>query len=93
MLEEIDGLRVIDNIKELNKDEYAVAFRFTSDWLQEDFHFIKRARNGQWYEKMGSSSYINRVPTKKVFAPEWTYSNAISEIVYDSPLVLFAKKF
>ena len=86
MLEDFSDLRVIKSIKELQKDEYALAFRISTQI--DDFHYIKRARNGKWYSKYGAS-FIARIPKAKIFD---TWCNPIGDI-YDGEIVLFAKKF
>lgn len=89
MLKEFRGsLRVIHSLEELKKDEYAVAFRFTSSWATPDFHFIRRHKNGQWFEKQGCTIGLYRVSKDEVFSGCWKRDF----LVYDSPLVLFAKK-
>ena len=81
MLEDFkDELRLINSVKELNKNEYAIAFRIGYC----DFHFIKRGRNGVWYHKMGNNN-IERFPKERVFADSWSGGDK-----YDSRVVLFA---
>lgn len=63
MLEDFPNLRVIQSLNELKDNEYAIAFRM-SDY---DFHYVKRASNGHWYHKMGSSHYIRTMTQKVVF--------------------------
>lgn len=82
MLNEIEGLRVIKDLSEVKSDEYAIAFKIAGTY--DDFHFIRRGKNGVWYEKMGSCYGIDRVPKKKVFAKEWGR--------YHGRTVFFAKK-
>lgn len=67
MEEDFPNLRRIQEISELKENEYAVAFRL-SDY---DFHYIKRARNGHWYHKMGSAHYINTMKEEVVFSESW----------------------
>lgn len=81
MLNTIPSLRSITDISELSENEYAIAFRISCD----DFHFVKRAKNGCWYEKMGRSIYINRMTKEEVFSDCWHDR-------YDGELYLFAKK-
>ena len=47
-------IRQIESIADLLPNEYAVAFRCG----YKDFHFIKRAKNGHWYSKMGNDNTI-----------------------------------
>ena len=67
MEEDFPNLRRIQEIGELKENEYAVAFRL-SDY---DFHYIKRARNGHWYHKMGGLHYINTMKEEVVFSESW----------------------
>jgi hypothetical protein len=82
MLRDFEDLRLINNIKELEEDEYAIAFRIGS--LVNDFHYCKRSKNGHWTHKMGASG-IRPIAKKEVFADYW-----LDE--YCGHLVLFAKK-
>lgn len=82
MLKDFPDLRIIKKISDLQFDEYAIAFR-TSDY---DLHFIKRARNGHWFHKMGWESKIRTMKEKEVFGKEWMDGN------YNSEITLFAKK-
>ena len=82
MLREFPDLRVIEHLKELNKDEYAIAFRIGKDI--DDFHYCKRAKNGHWTHKMGGLC-IEKITKKEVFAPVWLDG-------YCGFIVLFAKK-
>lgn len=74
------GIRLIWSIEELQKDEYAFAFRVSTDG---DFHYMKRGENGVWYEKRGSHPVIYSHPTHEVFDNDWNDR-------YDSRIVLFA---
>ncbi len=83
MLKDFPDLRVISNLSDLAPTERAIAFRVSSDG---DFHYMKLARNGQWYHKMGNSPIIDRCSTNEVLNPnkKWICR-------YDGPIVLFAK--
>ena len=83
MLSEIEGLRVIKDLSEVQADEYAIAFKLGKTW--NDFHYIRRGKNGVWYEKCGSEQKINIVPTRKALAKDWD--------MYHGRTVFFAKKF
>lgn len=87
MLEDFpDTLRVINNLSELREGEYAIAFRIsTKDGDVDDFHFVKRGENHQWYEKRGNSRPIHRMKQAEVF------SNLPWNGRYNGPTVLFAK--
>ena len=55
MLKDFEGkLRVISSLEELRKDEYAIAYRVSSDG---DFHFMKKART-RWHHKQGNTPTI-----------------------------------
>lgn len=82
MLKEFSDLRIIKSIKDLQSDEYAIAFR-TGKY---DLHYIKRASNGHWFHKMGWESKIRTMKEKEVFGKEWMNGN------YNSKITLFAKK-
>lgn len=79
MMEDFPNLRVITSIDDLRENEYAVAFRL-SDY---DFHYVKRAANGHWYHKMGSSNYISTMKEEVVFSESWGYG-------YEGEIVLLA---
>ena len=49
ILKDFRNTRLVDNIQDLMPNEYMIAFRLSSD----DFHFMKRAKNGVWREKRG----------------------------------------
>lgn len=83
MLIEFADLRVITTLAEVKSDEYPIAFRVSHDG---DFHYVKRARNGHWYHKLGSDSRICRMAESVVFSKDWGYR-------YDGRIVLLAKKF
>ena len=82
MLKDFSDLRVINSLSELNKTEYAIAFRVSSDG---DFHYVKRGFNGQWYHKRGSCPSIETMTAREVFRTAWC-------LKYNGPIVLFAKQ-
>lgn len=82
MLADFPDMREIRKLDELAPNEYAIAFRVSSDG---DFHFVKRAKNNHWYHKRGRSWEIDQMSQAEVFAGNWCGR-------YDGPLVLFAKK-
>ena len=85
ILNQFPDIRRITDLSQVGKGEYAIAFRITSSILDDDFHFIRRGRNGIWYEKMGSNSTIKRFPKEEVFANSWHNK-------YYGEIALFAKK-
>lgn len=88
MLKEFaNTLRVIQSIEDLAENEYAIAFRI-SGTAWNDFHYIKRAKNGCWYQKQGACRKITRVPKEEVFADKWVRY----PLVYEGQIVLLAKK-
>lgn len=86
MCTEFDDLRMISSLKDLKKDEYAIAFRISKNEMYNDFHFIKRNRNGHWYEKCGCDPYIDHISKKEVFSDNW-------HGIYFGQIILLAKKF
>lgn len=81
LLADFPSMRVINSLDELTPDEYAILFRLSKDG---DFHFLKRGKNGVWYEKRGSMRQC--LPFKGDIWSEWNNR-------YDGPIVIFAKKF
>ena len=67
MLKDFPNLRIITSVDDLRGNEYAVAFRLSAN----DFHYVKRASNGHWYHKMGSSNYISTMKKEVVFSESW----------------------
>lgn len=92
MLKEFNDLRVITDLKELQPNEYAIAFRIGGVGGEDDFHFMKRGKNGKWYHKPGGLD-IQFIEKEKVFADKWVSQTWAETIVYCGKLVLFAKKF
>ena len=81
ILRDFPTLRVINDLRELQKNERAIAFRI----CEKDFHFIMRHKNGHWSHKPGRT-FIRSITKAEVFNPKgWELSR-----VYDGPLVLFA---
>ena len=68
ILKDFPNTRLIDNIQDLMPNEYMVAFRLS----QDDFHFMKRSKNGVWREKRGSQPEIRIVPKSVVFGEVWS---------------------
>ena len=86
ILKDFEGyIRRIQDLKELKKDEQAIAFRVG----EEDFHFCKRGKNGVWYHKPGRNT-IRRIKRTEVFAERWVSPNSYT--IYDSEIILFALK-
>ena len=82
MLKDFEGkLRVISSLEELRKDEYAIAYRVSSDG---DFHFMKKART-KWHHKRGSMSTILTESEDNVLNSIWCDR-------YDGPIVLMAMR-
>lgn len=82
MLKDFKGkLRVISSLKELKKDEYAIAYRVSSDG---DFHFMKKART-RWHHKRGNTPTILTESEDSVFNSIWCDR-------YDGPIVLMAMR-
>lgn len=86
ILKDFHNTRLIDNIQDLMPNEYMVAFRLS----QDDFHFMKRSKNGVWREKRGSQLEIHIVPKSVVFGEVWSphrYDNG-----YRGKIAFFAVK-
>ena len=83
MLHDFDDLRVIEKINQLEPNEYAIAFRLSSDG---DFHYLKRSKRGHWIGKQGGSNFITSFRVHEVFHEDWGGR-------YDGPIALFAKKY
>lgn len=82
MLKDFEGkLRVISSLEELRKDEYAIAYRVSSDG---DFHFMKKART-RWHHKRGNTPTILTESEDNVFNSIWCDR-------YDGPIVLMAMR-
>ena len=81
MLNDFADLRVIDHLSEVRHDEYAIAFRVSSDG---DFHYIKQGKSRTWTHKCGGGT-IRTMTRWEVFYTNWNYR-------YNGPIVLFAKK-
>ncbi len=83
MLEDFDDLRVINDLSEIRSNEYAIAFRLSSNG---DFHYIKRDKTHHWRHKRGCCATIMTMTEYEVLNTFWCG-------IYDGPLVLFAKKY
>ena len=82
MLKDFEGkLRVISSLEELREDEYAIAYRVSSDG---DFHFMKKART-RWHHKRGNTPTILTESEDNVFNSIWCDR-------YDGPIVLMAMR-
>jgi hypothetical protein len=77
-------VRVIKSLKHLDEEtEYCVAFRLSKN----DFHYVKRYRQGVWYHKMGGSYHIQRMEEEEVFSKKGWIDGR-----YNSNIVLLAVK-
>ena len=81
LLSDFPDLRVISSIKELDDNEYAIAFRLSWD----DFHFVRRADNGHWYQKRGAEDCIRTMTEEELLSDDWGGR-------YDGNIVFFAKR-
>ena len=86
MLSDFAGrLRVINTVTEANlQSEYVVAFRIAPN--EDDFHFIRRGCQGNWYHKLGGRETIEQMDELEVFSEDWVFDS----MHYNGPLVLFA---
>ena len=86
ILKDFPNVRLINNTQDLMPNEYMVAFRLS----QDDFHFMKRGKNGVWREKRGNQFEIRIVPKSVVFGEVWSphrYDNG-----YQGEIAFFAVK-
>ena len=81
MLEDFPNLRKAESIDDVKENEYLIAFRLGED----DFHFLKRAKNHHWYHKRGASYYIDTIKQEQVFSTTWFNK-------YDGEIALLAMK-
>lgn len=75
-------IRLIHTLEEVEKDEYAIAFRLGND----DFHFFKQIDENKWAEKRGAEPVIRYLNTASVFEDDWCNGR------YYGPIILMAKK-
>lgn len=82
MLKDFKGrLRLIKSVDEIQENEYAIAYRVSSDG---DFHFMKKMANG-WHHKQGGSKNI-------LVESEDYVLNGIWCDRYDGPIALMAMR-
>ena len=82
MLKDFKGhLRLIGSVDEVQENEYAIAYRVSSDG---DFHFMKKMVNG-WHHKRGGSAHIYIETEDYVLNEIWCNR-------YDGPIVLMAMR-
>lgn len=86
ILQDFGNVRVVRSEKELEDNEYLIAFRTN----YRDFHFMKKAKNGHWYEKQGGHPSIFNVKEEEVFSKAWCSYR--SDGGYTSRITLFAVK-
>lgn len=81
MLNDFSDLRVINDLREVKRSEYAIAFRVSADG---DFHYARHTRFQTWSHKLGAW-WIDTMTRKEVLTTNWCNR-------YDGPIILFAKK-
>lgn len=82
MLKDFKGrLRLIGSVDEVQENEYAIAYRVSSD---SDFHFMKKMKNG-WHHKRGGSAHICVESEDYVLNEIWCDR-------YDGPIALMAMR-
>ena len=84
ILNDFPNVRQVESLQEVGKDEFAVAFRMSSDCL--DFHFFLRHPNEHWFHKQGTYP-IHPISAKEVLARSYGDFGK-----YSGPIVLFARK-
>lgn len=70
---------------EVDRHKEVVAMRLGYN----DFHFMVKHKNGQWYEKRGATANIHRVPRRVVFSDSWGSGCAFGN--YTSKIIFFAR--
>lgn len=83
LLNEYD-VRLIEDVSELEENEYAFVFRTSVD----DFHFIRRFKDGTWAHKPGGMC-LKEIDEADVFADEWEHG----VFPYCSNIYMFAAKY
>lgn len=83
-LQETFELRRVRGIYDLSENEYMIAFRLSGD----DFHFMRRFSDGQWYHKRGAWP-IEAIDEEEVYAPLWEHR----DMPYISTIFFFAVPF
>ena len=86
ILKDFPNIRKIKSSQDLLSGEYMIAFRLSS----EDFHFMRRAKNGVWREKRGKQNEIRIVPKSIVFSEVWSPHR--SDNGYKGEIAFFAVK-
>ena len=87
MLRQFKGLlRVIKGTWELQEQEYMIAFKIDAGG-ENDFHYMKRGKNGHWTHKLGGLR-VERIKREKVFKDCWVFD----DITYYGKTVFFAMK-
>lgn len=82
MLHDFADLRLIKDLRQVQRDEYAIVFRVSSDG---DFHYCRQDGKKKWTHKPGNTA-IRRISERYIFGCEaWSGR-------YNGPLVMFAKK-
>ena len=82
MLKDFNGrLRLIGSVDEVQENEYAIAYRISSD---DDFHFMKKMANG-WHHKRGGTDRIYVESEDYVLNEIWCNR-------YDGPIALMAMR-
>lgn len=80
MLEYFDNLRRIYHEDEAKDYETIVFFRIGYD----DYHFVRKEKDGKYYHKMGWCPEINEMEREEVYGNDWCDER------YDSDIVMFA---
>lgn len=84
ILNDFPNVRQVESLQEVGKDEFAIAFRMSSDCM--DFHFFLRHLNKHWFHKQGTYP-VHPISEKEVFARSYGDFHK-----YSGPIVLFARK-
>lgn len=85
ILDELAGWRLVDFEAVMDRAYSPLKYEIVAmRFCDFDYHFWKLGRNWNWYDKLGSSSYINR----------HAFSDALNRVWnrrYDSPVVCFIR--
>jgi hypothetical protein len=79
MLSEFPNLRLVQSEEDLKDSEVLILFRMSNF---DDFHFVRKGKNGKYYHKMGWSPVIEEMSKEEVYGDCWCNR-------YDGDIVLF----
>lgn len=83
MLEDFPDLRVIEDLCEVENDEYVILFRLSSDG---DFHYVVQGTGRLWWHKPGNQK-VRSIPRDYALDEYTAWGGR-----YDSETIILAKK-